>query len=493
MALPSTSELLVSGGDTRIALDSVTGLSQYGSRPLPDAQLASLGSSTASLISSRGFAAADQLRRDCEAQLGTEAGQAVYARQLDQLRAELLALCGCGAFDAAIVFAASGTDLFLLAAGWIKPRHVIMIDPLETGSGLKAALQGCHFNRRTAGGADALPGTPLDGWPGSASAPTLATLAPRQANGLPRAVGDIDAECAASVDTAAGAGQRVLLVLTDASKTGMIVPSIAVALALRRRWPNQVELLVDACQFRLAPATLRAYLAQDILVALSGSKFAAGPTFSGALLAPPALATRYRDAPLCAGLRDYSNRAEWPAGWLAGASLPEHANFGLLLRWQAALAELWAFAALPPGAGAAFLDRFGLRLRTRLAQDPRFDEVKVPPLQRAALGSLVVDDWDARQSIFTFVLLDHSQPPQPIPALQLRRLHWLLQQPGDTTAPRFQLGQPVVCGESLTALRLCVSAPMMVRACLHGQEEAVISEALAALDRLVRLMDEEGL
>lgn len=490
MALPSTSELLVSGGDTRIALDGVTGLSQYGSRPLPDARLAALGSSTASLISSLGFAAADRLRRDCEVQLDSAVPPTVYARQLELLRAGLLALCGCDAVDAAVIFAASGTDLFLLAAGWIKPGHVIMIDPLETGSGLKFALRGCHFNGRTAGGADALPGTPLDGWQGAA--PSLATLAPRQDYGWPREAGDIDAECTASVDAAAGAGQRVLLVLTDASKTGMIVPSIDVALALRRRWPGQVELLVDACQFRLAPATLRAYLAQDILVALSGSKFVAGPTFSGALLAPPALTQRYRDAPLCAGLADYSNRAEWPAGWLAAASLPDHANFGLLLRWQAALAELSAFAALPPGAGAAFLDRFGLRLRTRLAQDPRFAEIAVPPMQRAALGSLVLDDWDARQSIFTFVLLDRRQPPQPLPALELRRLYWLLQQPGDTTAPRFQLGQPVVCGEHLTALRLCVSAPMMVRACLHGQAEDVIGEALAALDRLVLLMDEDG-
>jgi hypothetical protein len=83
-------------------------------------------------------------------------------------------------------------------------------------------------------------------------------------------------------------GRRVLLVLADVSKTGLIAPSLACVTALQRRWPDALDILVDACQFRLAPATLRAYLIHNFMIALTGSKFLTGPTFSGALLIPAA-------------------------------------------------------------------------------------------------------------------------------------------------------------------------------------------------------------
>ena len=69
--LPDTNALLVSGGDARIALDPVSRLSVYGGRPCPDPDLVALGSSTASVISSAGMAAADAPRQTLQRWTGS--------------------------------------------------------------------------------------------------------------------------------------------------------------------------------------------------------------------------------------------------------------------------------------------------------------------------------------------------------------------------------------------------------------------------------------
>jgi len=69
-----------------------------------------------------------------------------------------------------------------------------------------------------------------------------------------------------------------------------------------------------------------------------------------------------------------------------------------------------------------------------------------------------------------------------------------LQRPSDAQQHRrFQLGQPVLCGERIgvpvSALRLCVSAPMLVSAQEKPATNNMIAEALLALDRIIELID----
>jgi hypothetical protein len=491
-SLPGTAALLVSGGDARIVPDPVSGLSVYGCGPCPDPDLVALGSSTASVISRAGMAAADALRHTLLGQLQQMPAAELYALHAQQLRVELLAQCGladAADADVGVVLAASGTDLHLLAALWLRPQCTVLVASLETGSGVPAALQGRHFNRRTAGGCAVAPGAPLDDGDPCCD---LVSLAVRDQHGALIDARVVDAACVASVERAAGAGRRVLLVVTDVSKTGLIAPSIDAALALKRRWPAQLDVLVDACQFRLAPPTLAAYLAHDCIVALTGSKFLAGPTFCGALLVPANVAARYRERPLAPSLGAYSNAADWPAGWAARRSLPDGANFGLLLRWQAALTELSGLRAIPAPAIAAFLRRFADAVRARLAADPCFDALPVSPLDRAALGCSRV--WDGEQTIFPFLVRRKILGEAvALSRLETERLHQQLRAP-DQGQRRFQLGQPVPCasrdGVALSALRLCVSAPMIVDACSGRGVDAVIADAIAALDRIVEVVNE---
>jgi len=320
----------------------------------------------------------------------------------------------------------------------------------------------------------------------------------RLPDGTPRPAADVDADVKAVVT--ARAGQRVLLTLVDVSKSGLIAPTPACVAALQERLPDTVEVLVDACQFRIAPATLSAYLERGFMVALTGSKFVAGPSFSGVLLIPAPVAARLRGRALPPGLRAYSSRAEWPRDWACAATLDEVANFGLLLRWEAALEELRAFHALPQAQVARFLQDFAQAVLQRLGNDPLFEPLPVPQIDRRPL--IEATSWDHIQTIFPFLLYHPASGAgrAPLTRAETARAYRLLQAeldiPGaaaDVARMRFQLGQPVACGSRggvpVSALRLCASARLVVEA-LAGDGShapAVIAKALAALDKAALL------
>lgn len=473
--------MLAAGGDARIALDPV-GLNRYGCPPWPDPGLAAFGSATASVISTAGFAAADRLRQELlSAHLPP--GPKLYARELDRLRRELPRLCGVGDMPGLeVIFCASGTDAHLLAGqllgGGDRPALVLMVDAAETGAGVAAALAGRHFSERAALGAAVAEGAVIAG----AEPLEVAAIPLRRADGTPRPLAEVDGEAEIRVAQAVGAGRRVLLVLADVSKTGRVAPGPVAALAWRGRWPDAVEVLVDACQFRLAPASLRAYLARDCWVALTGSKFVAGPTFSGALLVSAAAARRLRERPLPVGLGGYSARADWPANWTGAETLPEAANFGLLLRWAAALEELRAFRAVPDAVVEVGLGEFAAVVRGRLADDPAFMPLPTPGPERG--GLVPAPGWDRIPSVFPFL----PRRPGSLEAWgreDTARIYRLARgDPGGTAGLRVQLGQPVACGVrdglEVAALRLCASARLAVE--LAAEPGAVLQRAMAALD-----------
>ncbi len=439
LQLAPTADLLIAGGDDRLALDAGSGRSRYGCRPTPDPDLVALGSATASHISPYAYQAANALRDQCLLALHSEPELAVYRRALAGVRQRLLAYCGCSPDDSPMtLLAPSGTDLFMLAANLRQPQCTVMIEGAETGSGVPLALLGARQ------------GAPHQ-------------VAVRHADGSLREVAEVDAEYAAIVGAAAQRGQRVLLVLTDVSKTGLIAPSIASVLALRARWPEQLDVMVDACQFRIDPMTVRAYLAQGFMLALTGSKFMTGPTFSGASLLPRTMAANAADAI---------------------DAVTSHSNFGLLLRWEAALTEMERFAAVPQTARLHWVRAFAEATMRGLAQHVAFTPLPVAAIDRAALHRAAnrtpaYAGWDETQTIFPFTL--RGADSRLLDSAQARRLYLQLQLPATGGARRYQLGQPVASG----ALRLCLSARMI--ADLH--EGALPAVDLAApLARIAELI-----
>ena len=479
LPLPGLQVLLGEGGDTRLALDPMTNRSRYGCPTTPDPGPADFGSATASIISPGGFAAAKALRQRLAEADGREPRAATYARELERLRGELKTLCGLqdvGGLE--VVFAASGTDLHLIVADMVSgsaaaPTVCINIEPRETGSGVPAALSGRHFSGWTALGAPVNEGEAFGG-----GGTELIALAARAHDGSLRPAGEIEAELNAVAKTAVEAGRKVLLTVVDASKTGLISPGLEAVVSLRERLGERIEVLVDACQFRLSPATLRAYLGHGFMVAITGSKFLTGPTFSGALMVPASVAERLRARLPRAGLRPYSARAEWPAGWVAGAALTEAANYGLLLRWEAALSELRAFQALPESAVETTVRSFAGAVAARLDADSRFERLETRPLDRSAIGAGA--SWDASPTVFSFLLRHEASRGGYLSLAAHQDVYRGLM------AQRVRLGQPVLCGERdgrpVSALRLCNSARLIAECVASGDVSAVIGRAMTALD-----------
>lgn len=458
LPLPATARLLVEGGDSRITPDPLSGVNRYGCRATPYPELLSFASATASVISSEAYAAADAMRKQLIAELAQQAAEAVYERQLQRLRGELLDLCALQDTPAPeLIFAASGTDLHHIAAqlalvGKHRALTVLMVDQEETGSGVYAAISYAD--------PDIL----------------LTTVALRHRDGTARAQAQIDAEFRNLAQQANAAGRHVLLIQTDVSKTGMIAPSYACTAALTHALGESLEVLVDACQFRIAPHTLRACLQQGYSVALTGSKFVGGPSFSGALLIPAQRSAdiRARHALSCPEAGATSASALWQARYT------DPASWGLLLRWEAALCELRAFRALPEAQVSKFMQRFCNAIQTRLRDDPAYSPVSLPPLQRQGLHDIV--SWDNIATIHSFHV--HGPDGRRLDEASLAQLYRRL----PLAATPCLLAQPVACGNGKDALRLCLSAPQVVTACRsEADSERVIAQAYTVLDQLTAL------
>ena len=441
VAFATTEQLLISGDDSRLQLDADHGCNHYLCRPQPDPDLLKLGSSTASTISTAGFAIADQLRNQLAEEVHQHAPEQVYAEHAARIRQHIRQLCGlddCADASTAITLTESGTASHGCALAVLQADYpdqawtVLMVDAAETGRGVPAAL--CP------------PGQVVE----------CAEIAIRDAGGMPLAADVIDADVRARTEMAIMQGNMVLLVMVDQSKSGCIAPSLSCALDLRHRFPDQVHLLLDACQFRFSTFTLRSYLDHGIMVAITGSKFLAAPSFAAALFIPQST-----------------------------AALPEARNHpGLLLRWQIALATWQAFEDLDAAKVHRFMQSCAQAIQQRLEADCAFSSLSAPPLHRNSASTA----WDAVPTIFPFLLRLPSAGDSPVHASYASTLE-IFQRLQQTGKPRIQLGRPIHAGQDsagrkLGALRLCISAPMIVDAITHHHLQQSIHQIIHALDRI---------
>lgn len=496
LAATSTELLLLSGGDARLHIDPASGVNKYGCAALPDHSLVAFGSSTGSTISSRGFAAAQSLHLRLLNHDGSRSEPELYRHELERVRTELDRLCGfSGNSGNATIFAASGTDLHLICAQLLgspdldqPPLHIIMMDASETGSGVAPAVRGHHFSENAALGGRCTAYTPLhNGYPVN-----VTNIGLRGADGQKRPIDQIDADVERLIEDSLAIHQRVLLIMIDVSKTGLIAPSPSLVAALLARHAGSLDILVDACQFRISNATLDAYLQHGCMVALTGSKFLTGPVFSGILQIPRKLVPRLSHQTLPSALAEYTARGEWPAHWVATRQLTDKTNWGLLLRLEAALAELKAFRSVPDQFINHFLQRFSTEIRQAISHSPHFELCSETVLHRAPIHSTA--GWDQIPTIFPFLLL-HA-PGHPVSRAETQQVYRQLQLPvtpiagqvlpSDIAEMRVQLGQPVLCGTQygveVSALRMCASSRLIAAASLSKDtENRIIQQAKQAL------------
>jgi hypothetical protein len=232
------------------------------------------------------------------------------------------------------------------------------------------------------------------------------------------------------------------------------------------------------------------------MVLITGSKFFGGPAFSGALLVPKGLSRSLdRVEGIVPGILDYAGRCDWPMAWTALRSRFERRpNFGQWLRWEAALAEIGRYYAVPGAFRAKVLAELAAGIDSMIALSPSLRSVST------ATGTADADDEEFVQStIFPFMLLRGGKP---VSIAETNGIHLALardmsQAIGGTAADRQVAAQRCLIGQPVrlerqdaapqAVLRLCVGARTVTEAWSPDTAEAQ-RNVQQVLDRIAHVL-----
>ena len=262
---------------------------------------------------------------------------------------------------------------------------------------------------------------------------------------MPRDPAAVDQDAADAAERALRAGRDVLLHVLDTSKTGLMGVTRKAARLILASAPESVRVAVDACQLRCSLTQIKRDLADGFVVQATGSKFAGGPPFCGAVLLPAQLAAlAAAKTRLAAGIGGYSAALDWPAPFRSRFSktLKAPANIGLGLRWAAALEGVTSTAAIGEDLQARIVARFAKEV-SQSAQE--LDCVRVYAHEAdGAPNSASIVPLAVLNANGTFASSSYA-----------RHIQSALMEPG--AAPVFHVGQPVTLGPR-TVLRIAISA-----------------------------------
>jgi hypothetical protein len=449
--LPGFVAALFSGGDSRITPDPVTGLNQYLCPVVLAPDHVYAASCTASPASLRAIDAAGKAFAGIRLATSPRQRADRLAVLADDIEARLCRHLDVGSL-ARIFLCPSGTDALLTTTRLIAAERpdeamtTILPAASETGTGVPMAAAGRIFN-----GPDC--GKSL-----LCTAAQTIEIPLRSQDGAPYADDTVNRAFAAAANAASG---RVVVILTHGTKTGFIAPVTP---------PADADVIVDACQARIAPQTIAAYLRRGWPVVLTGSKFYGGPAFSGAILFPaarlPALerdphrwnhrsgesssqtgvSARSRAVNETPGATSWS-RFQEPAPTETAPErrlLPDGPKLGTLLRWAASLTEIDAFAQKDAASDLTQIlaDRTA-SIERALASNPAL--VPIRGLQTRG------PNWADQPSIFTFAVRDPADHRRRLSAADLRPIHQRLACAG------VLFGQPVHLG-AFGGLRIAIGA-----------------------------------
>ncbi|MEY9745440.1 hypothetical protein ABIF65_004814 [Bradyrhizobium japonicum] len=398
--------LLVSGGDPRLALDAGDRVNAYGCAASPEPEIWNFASSTASTISQLAYDRAALAREELMHRCLFDEVEIAFDARCEDMREELRGHLQLSP-RVDVVFSPSGTDsqlhaLFLARAVLGAPPVTIVVGADQTGSGTAHTARGHHFSSMTASGLAVRKDGAVAGIAGASVPLPLLRAEPGIAMR-----GDTDAAVLEAIEATIAQGAPVLLQIMDSSKLGWRAPSVACLDEIARRWPRKVQVVVDACQARLGRRRLRSYLDRGYMVLITGSKFFGGPAFSGALLVPKGFSRSLdRIEGIAPGFFDYAGRCDWPMAWTALRSRFERRpNFGQWLRWEAALAEIGSYYAVPGAFRVRALAELAAGIASMIALSPSLQPV--PTATEKTAGD---DEGFAHATIFPFMLLRDGKP-----------------------------------------------------------------------------------
>lgn len=330
-------EWITNGADERSALHPKTQTNKYGLNPIDYQGLLNRGSCTTSPLNSFSEKAVQQLLDYTLPEAGFEAVRKQHTQRLKKL------LNYDGADKFSVFWGPSGSDLIympLLFAAMLYPNRPLLhmlTCPEELGSGTKVGASGKYFMAYNQFG-EAMPkGELID--------PNLnlkvTHYAARSKGGL---INNHQEDIKDTIREHPGYAKIGSLVI--GSKSGI---------------ENNVDVIdhidedmlwvVDLCQFRNSKRLINKLLDRNCMIMLTGSKFYQAPPFCGAMLIPQPLIQRLQQVRQLPDLNPYGRLF---SAYDVPASLPRireqmrpFENIGLATRWEAGIAEMEAFGAVP--------------------------------------------------------------------------------------------------------------------------------------------------
>lgn len=348
---PFESSLTCGGDDRSLILE--TGTNKYHIRPQPvNSEHVFRGSCTGNPPTERGYNAAKALFDKLTAPGAKPIDKTLGAVFEDQ-RARLSKLLDLPE-GSEVILCPSGSDaeyIPIAIARALKGNVAIsngVVQVREIGAGSAPAAAGEYFSTHAPllGRLDEGKKT-LDGFEGIEGVNIVA----RERNG---SVVDASKEMDSFIDAAIAKGSYPIVHGVFGGKTGLRDSIMPGSLESGEKSLG----VVDACQGRFTQNELKEWLNQDSLVLFTSSKFYQAPPFCGAVIVPPTIAQKLREAPLpepaemftSGGLGGFLTEKELPetmGKWKSALRQDGTSNLGLALRWEAGLAGMEALAHVP--------------------------------------------------------------------------------------------------------------------------------------------------
>ncbi len=415
-------ELVTQGGDDRLEL-AENGLNKYNVRPTDFETVFNRASCTCSPFTPEGYRAAVDLYQKLDPDVFDET-----RKQQTQTIKELINYDGRNRFH--VFYAPSGSDLCylpLLFSKLINPdRNVfnVITCPEELGSGSISAYSGKYYFERNQMGEPVPKGESL----GSQIVIENENYAARAGDGTiinhwPNILQKIHEKYHT---------HSVNANLVIGSKSGIENNITYVSQA-----PENVLWTIDLCQFRASRVLINGLIGMNCLVMLTGSKFYQSPPFCAVLLVPKTITKHFGlgNKNLLSPFSTIFSRHDVPEKFSSlREHLPDYRNYGLLLRWEAALTEMVATSRLDSFDLSDTIQKWNRHVVERLGRSKNF---KMMPDQQVTNNSIVsfrVLDDDGR-------FLSHNE---------LRTLYQKVCQRDDLPLGKYcraLFGQPVKYGD----------------------------------------------
>lgn len=405
-----TEYLLMAGGDLRLNIDEIDLLNKYGCRPFPRPEAFTFASSTATSVSNFAFDKTDKVRSILIRNSLKNGFKNTTIEFSELLKNNLKKIFGLND-ECEIIFSPSGTDSSLQIAAItqiISDKDIthVLVASDETGSGVPAALKGCHFENTTALNFPVKKDDKIEGF----RAIELIKIPFRDENGDLKSAVQLDEEVFAAISKTNELGRHVVLHAMDQSKLGYQSPSEKMIQKLDTLNNLSMQIIVDGSQLRLDPKDIQNYLNKDYIVTITGSKYFTGPPYSGALIVPESV-SKSIDAvkkKLPEGLTQYYNHTDWPTSWVCSNDLSEGFNYGSYMRWNASIVEMDRYYKTP-----ILYRNMGIEMFCNFVEDSIKDATFLEPLYGDEVNTNTYNSKEfgirSIRTIFPFFILKNNE------------------------------------------------------------------------------------